>query len=117
MSRKIRVVNKRRFYTFIAVVAIVIVASVFTIFSENIKAAEINTEIGATNSGLTAVLDQYDLELVTVKPGDTYWQIQEEHLPDEDVRMLKFYAEFINEKSMGELQAWEQIFVFAEKGE
>ena len=115
--KKYKIVDKEKFRRFILILLAVTLLSSFMLFNINAKAEENETEVPVTNSGLQRMLDKYSLEYVTVQPGDTFWVLQGERLPNEDIRMLKYYAEFINERSVGELKAWERIYLWVEKVE
>jgi hypothetical protein len=92
---------------------LVVVMAIGFIFDLTVRAAEPKV----TNKGLGEILDKYSIKSVIVKSGDTFWVVQEREGLNEDTRTLKYYAEFINNKSMGNLQVNEKIFIFCEKTE
>lgn len=114
--KKYKIVDRAKFIRFIVLVGLVSFIAIFSLFNTSAKTAEIE-DVAVTDAGLERLLNNYDSKLVMVKSGDTFWTLQQKLLPNEDVRELKYYAEFLNGKQMGNLKSGEEIYLFTEKTE
>lgn len=102
--KKIKVVNRVKFLRFIVIVLVFIAIAIsFTVSSKGLDSKKLS------------FVDQFEKTEITVKEGQTSWDIQKTLTPNFDVRKVLYFAESLNDRKMGEVKAGETLIFLKEK--
>lgn len=107
--KKVRIANKKKFIGTMTLILLLISCTISIPVQKN------KTIGSGFNSKDQEFLKEYEKVKITIKNGQTSWNIQQELTPNSDVRKVLYYCEKINGKSMGNIKEGETLVFLKEK--
>lgn len=109
-----KIINRKRFYTFIGVVFLILtlLGSIAVSAISNVSAEKSEKRVFSNKE--LEFINSFEKVEVSIFEGDTSWSIQSELAPNTDVRKLLYYIDIINDKNMGYIKPGDTLVFLKE---